>query len=164
MLRRYFPQPGLSFILLLTWLLLQNTLAPGHIVLGAVLGILIPLLTVRFWPEPIRLRRPLVLLGFVARVLGDIVLANLNVAKLLLSPDPMLRPCFVTLPLAVKDDFTIFLLTNTISLTPGTVAAELSADRRQLLVHCLDLEDEAALIRQIKTRYEQPLQEVFETC
>ncbi len=164
MLRRCLPRPLLSLLLLLVWLMLHNTLAAGHLVLGGVLAVVVPLLSDRFWPEPVRLRRPLRLLGLVARVLWDILVANLSLTRLLLSPDPALRPRFVEMELEVRRDFTIFLLTSTVSLTPGTVSARLSADRRRLLLHCIDLEDEADLVAQIKTRYEQPLKEVFETC
>jgi multicomponent K+:H+ antiporter subunit E len=70
----------------------------------------------------------------------------------------------VELPLALTNEFAIVMLANTISLTPGTVTAEIRSDRKTLLIHCLDVEDEAALIADIKTRYEQPLKEVFEAC
>ena len=46
-------------------------------------------------------------------------------------------------------------------ITPGTVTAALSDDRRYLLVHVLDLADEAALVADIKRRYECPLMEIF---
>jgi multicomponent K+:H+ antiporter subunit E len=68
----------------------------------------------------------------------------------------------MVLPLDVREDFTITLLASTISLTPGTVSADLSVDHRYLLIHALHVEDEAATIAQIKQRYEAPLKEIFE--
>jgi multicomponent K+:H+ antiporter subunit E len=47
-------------------------------------------------------------------------------------------------------------------MTPGTLSAELSPDGRHLLVHAFNVDDEAALVAQIKARYEAPLQEIFE--
>jgi multicomponent K+:H+ antiporter subunit E len=101
---------------------------------------------------------------FVAAVLVDIVMANLVVAGLILNPWRTLRPRFIKLPLALQDPFAITLLANTISLTPGTVSADLSPDHRTLLVHCLNLDDEMTLIKHIKCRYETPLKEIFEPC
>ena len=55
----------------------------------------------------------------------------------------------------------ITALASLITLTPGTVSAELSDDRRYLLIHALDLQDPEALIDEIKSRYEAPLKEIF---
>jgi len=162
---KWLPQPLLSLLLLLTWLLLSNSSALGHVVLGALLGWLIPLLTVNFWPERTSIRKPGVLLAFIGRVLIDIVIANWAVAIIVLTrPSRSLRPALVELPLDLRSELAITLFANTISLTPGTVSADLAPDRSSLLIHCLDLDDEIALIADIKSRYEAPLKEVFESC
>lgn len=161
---RLLPHPLLTPILAGIWLLLNNSLAPGHIVLGLILGWIIPLFTLRFWPETVRINKPLLLLRFIAVVLLDIVLANLTVAWLIVGRSQSLRPAFLAVPLALKSDLAIGLLANTICLTPGTVSAQLSEDRRFLLVHALDAADGEAVIAEIKRRYEAPLKEVFESC
>ena len=56
----------------------------------------------------------------------------------------------------------ITALAGTITLTPGTVSADLSADGRSLLVHCLETADPAATVSQIKERYDRRLKEIFE--
>jgi multicomponent K+:H+ antiporter subunit E len=95
----------------------------------------------------------------------DIVIANLVVAKLiLLHPPRSYRARFVRLPLDLRNELAITVLASTISLTPGTVSSDLNLNQRYLLIHCLDVEDEAALIARIKARYETPLKEVFEPC
>jgi multicomponent K+:H+ antiporter subunit E len=53
------------------------------------------------------------------------------------------------------------MLANTISLTPGTLSAELSDDRSELLVHYLDEADPDGMVALIKSRYERPLLEIF---
>ncbi len=164
MLKRWLPHPLLSVFLLLIWLLLNNTLAMGHVVLGAGLAVLIPFLTVGFWPERVCVRRPWILLKFVAVVLWDIVVANLNVAVLILGSTRKLQPAFILLDLDIRSPLGVSLLANTISLTPGTVSCEVSADRRQLLVHALHVTDVEASIREMKQRYEQPLIEVLREC
>lgn len=160
---RYLPQPALSLLLLFTWLLLVNDLSLGHWLLGGFLGWVIPLLTRPYWVSMPRLHAPLAALKLLLVVLGDIVVANLEVARLILSPRRALRPAFVEVPMDLDDELALTLLASITTLTPGTVSADLSEDRRTLLVHGLDVDDEAALIASIKSRYEAPLKEIF-TC
>ncbi len=160
--RRLFPHPWLTITLALVWVLLVNALNPGTVILGLLLGWAIPLFTLRFWPEPVPVRRPLTLLRFLAVVLTDILIANFIVATLILRGPKPLKPAFVRLPLDLKSELAISLLANTICLTPGTVSAELSPAHDHLLVHSLNTDDPDALVRTIKQRYEAPLKEVFE--
>lgn len=161
-MKRWLPQPLFSLFLSLVWLLLNNTVAPGQLLLGAILAVALPLFTVRFWPDRPRLRKPLMLLRYIAVLFWDIILANLTVARLILGPTARLRPAFIRLPLELRNEFAIVVLANTISLTPGTVSSDLSPDQRTLLIHALDVEDPAQAIARIKQRYEKPLQEIFE--
>ena len=160
--KSWFPHPWLSLLLLVVWQLLMNGVSAGSLIMGAVLGLLIPILTHLFWPDPPRVHRPLVFMGFGLRVLSDILMANFEVAKLILGPSRRLQPAFVVYPLDLRDEFSISLLATTVSLTPGTVSADISPDHRSLLIHGLDVPDERELINTIKQRYEKPLMEVFE--
>ena len=161
MMSRLLPFPMLSLLLWLSWLLL-NGFSWGHGLLGLVLAVVLPLGTRPFWPNVPRLRDFPKLVRFVLVVHWDIITANVVVARLILGSPRKLRPAFVELPLELTDDFAITLLASTISLTPGTVSADISEDRRTLLIHALDMDDEAELVAQIKQRYERPLKEIFE--
>jgi multicomponent K+:H+ antiporter subunit E len=164
-LRWLLPHPLLSLLLLACWLWLNNTLAPGHIVLGAALGAGIPYLTRRFWPEPLVIRRPLRALEYAALVAWDIVIANLQVAAIIVGPLSRLRPAFVRVPLDLRTDFAVTVLASTVTLTPGTVSVEIEDDgagRRVLLVHALRCLDAADMVRTIKERYERRLLEILE--
>ncbi|UEQ05851.1 Na+/H+ antiporter subunit E [Halomonas profundus] len=160
--RSWLPTPILSILLLVVWLLLVRSYAFGQFVLGGSLAILIPLLTHRFWDARPRISKPLALLRFVLRVLGDIVVANFEVAYLIANPWRRMKPHFIEYPLMLEDRFTITLLASTISLTPGTVSANLRLDGKSLLIHALDVDNEEALINQIRERYERPLKEIYE--
>ena len=160
--QRLLPHPWLTVVLTLVWLLLNNSLALGHLLLGLMLGWLIPFLTGRFWPDTVPFHRPLTLLRFIGRVLWDILVANLNVAQLILGKTERLRPAFFAVPLDLRSELAIGLLANTVSLTPGTLSVELSPDRRTLFVHGLDVPDPDAARAEIKSRYEAPLKEVLE--
>ena len=161
-MRRLLPHPLLSVSLTILWLLLVNELSAGALVLGALLGWLIPFATSRFWPEQIRIRHTGVLLRFLGVFAVDIVRGSFHVAWLILKGPTRLRPAFVEVPLALTTDLAISLLANTISLTPGTVSTRLAADKRTLVVHTIDTADAAALVAEIKQRYEAPLKQVFE--
>jgi multicomponent K+:H+ antiporter subunit E len=161
-MKRWLPHPLLTPILTMVWLLLNNTLAPGHIVLGMVLGWAIPHFTLAFWPDQVRIYRPISLLRFAGFFLVEVIVANVAVARLVLAGPKALNPLFVPVPLDLTNDLALSLLANTICLTPGTVSAHLSADQRVLLVHALDCTDPDELVRTIKLRFEMPLREIFE--
>lgn len=161
-MNRWLPQPLFSLFLWLVWLLLVNTVAPGQLLLGSVLALTLPLLTTRFWPDRPRIHSPWKLLRYITILLWDIGLANLAVARRILGPTHKLRPAFIRLQLDLHSEFAISVLASTISLTPGTVSSDLSPDRKILLIHALDVADEAEVIAHIKKRYELPLKEIFE--
>lgn len=156
----WLPTPWLSLLLWVLWLLLNSSIAWGHILLGGILAVVIPLLTHPFWDRQPDLHKPLKLAGYILKVLWDIVVANFHVAYLILSGRP-LRQAFVKIPLCLTQEYPITILASTISLTPGTVSTEVAPDKTYILVHALDVADEAALIAEIKARYEAPLQEIF---
>lgn len=156
------PHPLLSLLLVLIWLLMNNSATPGQLLLGTLLGILIPLFTRRFWLQPPqRLARPGLAFRFAGRVLWDIIVASFVVARVVLGPRSALRPAFVCIPLDVEGDFAMTVLASVISLTPGTVSADLDAEHGYLLVHALSVHNAEALVQQIKTRYEAPIKEIF---
>ena len=156
-----FPHPILSLMVAITWLLANNTLYVGHLILAAFLGWGLPRLTVHFWPDAPRLRRPGVALRLLAVFAYDIVVANFHVARLVLGPSAKLRPAFLEVPLELDNDFAISLLASMITLTPGTVTVDYDPERSVIRVHALDAEDPAAVVAEIKSRYEAPLKEAL---
>lgn len=159
---QFLPHPILSLMLLGLWLLLVNSLSPGQILLGAVLAWLIPLYTARFWAAQVRIRRPLALLRLAGRVLVDIIVANLAVARLIVGPIARIQPAFIRMPLRLQGNVGVSLLANIVTLTPGTLSASLSPDRSELIVHALQGTDPEAIIEEIRERYEQPLLDALE--
>lgn len=154
-------EPTLTAIILGLWLVLNSTLAPGHVLLGLALGLSIPPLTRSLRPEPPRVGRPALALRLAAVVLRDIVLANIEVARRILGPEARLTPRFFRVPLDIQAPYGIATLAAIITLTPGTVSADVSPDRRFLLVHGLNVDDVERTIAEIKRRYETPLREII---
>lgn len=161
-MRRLLPHPLLSLVLWASWLALNNTLAPAHLMLGALLAWVLPLTGLRLtdgtWP---RMHRPLVAVRLALRVLRDIVVSNVDVARRVLGPESAIHPGFLKVPLDLTDDWAITTLAGIITMTPGTLTADVAPDRSYLLVHAFHIEDAAAIIVDIKTRYEAPLKEIY---
>ena len=155
------PAPLLSLAVFVVWLLLVATTDLAHVLLAAVLAVLLPLVAQRLREDTAHMRRPAVAARLVVVVLWDIVLSNIEVARRILGRESKMRPGFVWIPLDLTNRHGISTLAGIITMTPGTLSAELSPDRRHLLVHCFHLEDAAATIEQIKRRYEAPLLEIF---
>jgi len=163
MLSRLLPHPWLTLLLVVVWQMLQNTVTLGTIVLGLILGLVIPVLTAAYWPNRPRLRNLPMIVEFVLVVLWDIVVANVVVAyTIIFKSNRSIRSRWVTIPLELTSPEAITVLAGTITMTPGTVSADLSADGRSLLVHCLDAGDTDAVRDDIKRRYERRLKEIFE--
>jgi len=156
-----FPSPALSITVVAFWMLMSSSFDLGQLLLGILLGLVIPLFAARLDREFARLGtlRPVPKLLVV--VLWDILISNIRVAAQVLGPEQRLKPGFIWVPLDIENIHGIAALTSFITLTPGTVSAALSEDRRHLLVHVLHLEDAGRLIAEIKARYEAPLMEIF---
>ena len=158
---RWLPLPFLTAVIAAMWMILVEDLSLRHLLLGLFSGWLIPLFTTRFLPVRPRVRSWAALLRFVPLFVWDIVVANLTVARIILDPTRKPRSAWVVVPLTTRNPYTIATLANVITLTPGTVSAEIGPRRRTLLVHALDAEDPDAEAEIIKERYERPLLEVF---
>lgn len=161
-MQRFLPHPLLTVALGIIWLLLTNSIAPGQIVLGLLLGWAIPFFALQFWPDKLKVHKPLTLLRFSFILLYDIIEANLIVAMRILGKPEKLRPAFIVVPIDLNSDFAMSILANTTCLTPGSLSALLAPDRKSILVHTIDVGDVDAFIHTIKTRYELPLKEIFE--
>lgn len=159
--KRWLPSLPLSVTVFCFWLLMNDEISVGQVVMALVLALVIPPFAARLDREFARIGR----LRSVPRMLGvllwDIVQANVTVALQVLGPERKIRPGFIWVPLDIDNIHGIAALTSIITLTPGTVSSALSDDRRHLLVHVLNLDDADDVIRQIKTRYEVPLMEIF---
>jgi len=163
MRRKLFPHPYLTLLLIITWMLLVNQVKLGSLVLAVILGTIIPIITAPYWPDRPVLRNPMAILGYLAIVLYDIVKSNFIVAGIvLLRPNSKLQSTWITVPLDLRSPEAITVLAGTITMTPGTVTADMSGDGRALLIHCLHAPDPDAVRDEIKSRYEARLMRIFE--
>lgn len=163
MLARLIPHPLLSLTLVFVWLGLVNKFTLGNLILGGAIGLIVPMVTAAYWPDRPVLRRPLKIAEYMLVVLWDIIVANVQVAIIILfRPENTIRSHWIPVPLEITSAEAITVMAGTITLTPGTVSATLAADGSCILVHCLHTEDADAVRDGIKARYERRLKEIFE--
>jgi multicomponent K+:H+ antiporter subunit E len=155
------PHPCTSAALFAAWLALVSSVAPLHLVGAAALAVAIPLVAGRLLDTRAAIARPAAAVRLGLVVLWDIVVANVAIARLILGPVAKLRPAFVAVPLDTQHPQVVALLASIVTMTPGTVAADIDDARTRILVHVLHADDPARIAGEIKARYERPLREIF---
>ncbi|MGR4867622.1 Na+/H+ antiporter subunit E [Variovorax sp. LARHSF232] len=164
MLKRWIPSTALSLALFVVWILLNQSVHPATLLLAALLAVAVPLLTRSLRPKHATVRRPLVMLKLAGHVLQDLLQSAWDVARLLLTHRTRdIASHFVQIPMDMRDPNGLAVLAMIFCLTPGTAWAELSFDRSTLIIHVFDLRDDEAFIALVKSRYERPLMEIFES-
>lgn len=160
---KLFP-PILTCMLVVIWLLLNNTLAYEQILLAAILAVVLMAAAAQMRPVRPRLRRLYIVPSLILTVLLEILRSNIGVARIVLgmAQDKEIRSGFLDVPLELRDPHGLAILAAIVTSTPGTAWAGLSADGATLTLHVLDLKDEAEWIRIIKHRYEHPLMRIFQ--
>lgn len=162
LVRLLLPHPVLTALMAIVWMLLQPEWSAGMAVFGLLLGIVIPLSTARWWPDRPRRFALGRMIAYCLLVVWDIAVANVKIAWIILTKsNARMRPVWVVVPLELRAPEAIAILAGTITLTPGTVSADLSDGGHSLLVHALDAPDPSAVRDEIKTRYERRLLEIF---
>ncbi len=157
----WFDHPVLSLLIGGVWLLLQQSIDFAPLLIAGLLAVLLPRLLHGFLGPLTSVRAPASVLLLAARVLWDIVVSNLVVARIVLNPAAAPQPAWVPVPLDLRHPTAITVLASIITTTPGTVSCVVDEERHRILVHALDCADAAALAAEIKQRYEKPLMEIF---
>jgi multicomponent K+:H+ antiporter subunit E len=160
-MRRLLPFPLASAGLLVLWLLLNQTLSPGHLLLGGVLALVGGWLLTALEPPRARLRRLVAISRLAALVAADIIRSNVAVARIVLGINERNRTSgFVHIPLDLRHPYGLAILACIITSTPGTLWVSFDEATGWLTIHVLDLIDERQWIRTIKGRYERLLLEI----
>lgn len=158
---RHVPHPLMAGFLLLAWLLLQQSLAPGTLLAGLAIALGLTWAFGKLRAPPARVRNVPLMVRLLLRVIGDIVRSNLAVAGIVLRRRGRFVSGFVQIPLELTDPYGLAALACIITSTPGTIWVDHDSRRNVLMIHVLDLVDESVWIDTIKRRYEQPLREIF---
>lgn len=157
--RSYFFLPAL---LLALWLLLNDSLSAGHILLGLIFAVWLSLAARPFRPVRASFKRPGLALCLIWKVAIDIVKSNYEVGRIvILGKRYQAQPGFLQIPLKMTDPHGLAALACIITYTPGTVWSGHDTKSNVLTLHVLDLYDEQQWLDTIQKRYEAPLLEIF---
>jgi multicomponent K+:H+ antiporter subunit E len=156
--------PVLVAGLTVLWLMLNQTLSPGHVVLGVLLAVLIAWASSTLRPLHARVRRVDVAFVLALLVLADVARSNVHVAQVVLglTGRRAVTSQFLDIPLDLRDPHGLAALVVIITCMPGTVCVGISAGGESMRLHVLDLQGAAALVQLIKERYERRLMRIFE--
>ena len=158
---RLLPFPIASASLLVLWLLLNQSLSLGHILLGGAVALVGGWALSALDPPRARPRRLGLLFRLAVLVVADIVRSNVAVAGIILGFERRRTSGFVEIPLELRDPYGLAMLACIITSTPGTLWVDFNEASGTLTIHVLDLVDQTEWVRTIKGRYERLLLEIF---
>lgn len=159
---RIFPYPLLTVALTLMWLLLQQSIGLGHVLLGFVVAWIASQAAARLQPHKPVIRRPGLVLKLFALVTADIIRSNIAVCRIILAGDRRETSAgFIKMPLELRDPAGLAVLSCIITATPGSAWLEYSPAESSVLIHVLDLISEEQWVETVKQRYEALLLEIF---
>jgi multicomponent Na+:H+ antiporter subunit E len=101
-------------------------------------------------------------LAFVLFYLKELVVSSTLLARDILRPNPGFCHGIIAIETDLKNDTSIIALSNLLSMTPGSLLVEYSAERKKLYIHSMYLHDIEAFRQKIKTQFEQPIKAIFE--
>lgn len=147
----------LNIALALAWTALTGVLTYTNLFVGFGLGYLV-MFFVRRTLDPLNyFAKAREVIEFALFFIYELVLANARVTRDVLAPRYDMQPRIIAIPLDVQTDAEITALAYFISLTPGTVCLDVSADRRVLFIHAMHAPDADALRHTIKQGLERRL-------
>jgi multicomponent Na+:H+ antiporter subunit E len=146
-----------NMLLALAWAALQGDFSLKTLLTGQVLGYVILVALVRGGvletsPYVGRIHR---VVGLVTYFLRELVKANLRLALDVATPRFNMKPGIIALPLDATTDGQILLLSMLINTTPGSVALDVSPDKKVLYVHVMYMDTPDGARRDIKEGFER---------
>jgi multicomponent Na+:H+ antiporter subunit E len=146
-----------NILLAFAWAALQGEFSLLHLLTGYVVGYFVLLALVRggvFGPSRYVSKAHLAI-GLIGFFLWELVVANLRLALDVATPRFHMTPGIIAVPLDVTRDSEILLLSILINLTPGSVALDVSDDRKVMYVHVMYISSADASRAEIKSGFEQ---------
>lgn len=151
-----------NLLLALAWIALTGQYNAANFFAGSILGFVVLWITLRGRATNAYTARIKAIVGFLAFFIKELVMANLRVAYDVVTPRHHMRPGIVAVPLDLKTDLEITVLTTLITLTPGTLSLHVTDDRRVLYLHAMYIDNPDRLVNGIKDGFERRVREVLQ--
>jgi multicomponent Na+:H+ antiporter subunit E len=150
----------LNFMIAITWMLLQDDYSFITFFIGYLLGIIILFALRRFFPRRFYLYNIAAVIKLMFIFLKELILANIAVLKIVLSPKLKMEPGIFAFETELEKDWEIMILSNLITLTPGTFVIDISDDNKTLYIHSVDIANVEQARKDIKSSFEKAIKEV----
>lgn len=159
-----------NILLALIWAIALGPPTPYNLLIGFVVGYLMLALAWRLGlhyrddddtHDTTYFRRVFQILGFLGFFTKEMIAANIRMAYYTVSPLSRLKPGIVAVDIAGMSNMEITVLANLITLTPGTLSLDITEDRGQLIVHCMDVSDPAKIKAEIHEGFQRRLLELM---
>lgn len=153
-----------NVLLALAWAALRGDFSLGSLLSGQIVGYVVLLLLVKggVLGESRYVGKVHLAVGLMAFFLWELVRANLRLALDVATPHFHMKPGILAIPLAATKDAEILLLAMLINLTPGSVALDVSPDRKTMYVHVMYIDSPEAARADIKDGFERRVMQLFE--
>lgn len=152
---------AINLILAFAWASLNGSLTITSLTVGFAIGYLVLLVLQPLFGQSRYCRKlydGVLLIGFF---LYELVVSSIKVAWDVLTPLQRSKPAIVTVPLDTQTDAELTVLANLVSLTPGSLSLDISADHKHLLVHAMFVDDVDAFRDEIKQGMERRVLEAM---
>ncbi|QBP40562.1 Na+/H+ antiporter subunit E [Paenisporosarcina antarctica] len=150
----------LNFFIALLWMFLTISFNASTFIVGFLLGALMLWITKGFFPGRFYMNRVWAVIKLITLFIKELVMANIQVLFLIVQPKMPIKPAIFALPTILEKNWEITLLSNLITLTPGTLVIDISPDSKTLYIHALHYDDADEAIESIKNTFEKAIQEV----
>jgi len=153
---------ALNILLAGAYILLTQDLSALGLLIALAIGYIITALVARARGHggySVRLYR---VFHFLCYFFYILVKANLIVAWEIITPGFNMKPRIIRYPVAGLTDVEITTLANAITLTPGTLSADIDEDTRTLYIHCMYAQDRETAIAELDELRNRLLREVFD--
>ncbi|WP_085991837.1 Na+/H+ antiporter subunit E [Oceanobacillus senegalensis] len=150
----------INITIAILWMFLGESYTAPSFIIGYLLGIILLFVLRRFIPGPFYLIKVKNIIKLILIFIRELILSNITMLKYIYSPKQLAEPGIFEIPLDVKSNWEITILTTLISLTPGTLSVAVSADNHYLYVHAMNIDDTEESINDIKNSFEKAIMEV----
>ncbi|MBD1382589.1 Na+/H+ antiporter subunit E [Metabacillus arenae] len=150
----------LNFFLAFVWMFLQADYSGITFIIGYVLGIGVLFVLRRFFHRRFYINNVIAIIKLFLIFCRELITANIAVLKVVLSPKLHNRPGIFAFETTLEKDWEITILSNLITLTPGTLVLDVSMDNKILYVHAMDIADSEESKREIRDSFEKAIKEV----
>jgi len=154
---------ALNVVLAVAWAALTGNITLSGLAVGFLLGAVALFLIQPLFPgSKLFFRRAWLWIKLCVLFLYELVVSSIQVVWDVLTPTHKARPGVISMPLDAQDEMEILLVTNLISLTPGTLSLDVSEDRSTLYIHAMFADDPDEIRHQLKSGMERWVIEAME--